>query len=660
MAYETDYREMPNAGAYLMNNYFCPFHAKKLKITTSSVKLIIASALLLLIAHTNAQKETSAEEKFRPLVEDEAFATLNLDSVKWQHPDRVLLPNEDLEHTQGVFRAYEVNLPTAYWGDWPSVACFSNSLVRVVDTRQGQHSEQNLRSIASEYLAKHFPKEWAILQKGEPFTTNPIQQLPYKSGIYEFGWRFISELEDWYCEGRVQVRAIDGKAVGFRVFKGHWPEHKITRTEAEKSVRQCLARYQLKILKVQVGTLDRAVKAPKTVWRVGVTAKDEKNNSILQVKGGLFADAQTGEVMNCETLDWQPINDEMLVKPTFEPVIVAPSWSKQGLTYVSVSSLAGLPDWAATRPQTFLRDTKGQIHYLTSDLESGSFATSALNTGSWFAIQRQRWTYALNLETGAYRILGMPERAGETPTIDPDGKWAIVSGTGRDRNTDMDLLPDDLSTRGELLGNRGRLVSKGDDHHPLFSPDNKWLYFVTSSEANGKVTQALRRIPAELAHTKEVVTLKPTQIETIIPNFAGQVLRLSLFPNGQKLLLQTEKEMLVLSITDKKATPLAPKNLKDAEVNAPITQTRDGWAGPSDNEVTFSGKTTDKDGKIRWRIYSCRFDGSGLKAWTPKENQPVEAYKFPDAPDGKTAIDLAKQWALKEVEFEDYLKRQGG
>ena len=117
--------------------------------------------------------------------------------------------------------------------------------------------------------------------------------------------------------------------------------------------------------------------------------------------------------------------------------------------------------------------------------------------------------------------------------------------------------------------------------------------------------------------------------------------------------------MKLLSIDSKKTTELEFKNLKDFEVNAPITETRDGWAGPSDNEVTFSGKTTDKDKRERWRIYSCRFDGSGLKAWTPKEAEPVDACKFPEAKDGKTAIDLAKEWALREIEFEDYLKRQG-
>lgn len=275
-------------------------------------------------------------------------------------------------------------------------------------------------------------------------------------------------------------------------------------------------------------------------------------------------------------------------------------------------------------------------------------------------IERHGWTYAFDSNTGAYRVLGQPERAGETPTIDAEGKWAIVSGNGRDRNTDLDLLPDDLSARGEALGNRGRLVSKGDDHHPLFSPDGKWLYFVTTTAQKDKVVHALRRIPASLAHTTGVVFLKPEQVETLIPALPGDVQRLSIFPDGQKLLLQAENGMFALSIADKKATPVAPKNLKDAEVgDAAIGATRDGWAGPGDGEVTFSGKTVDKAGKTRWRIYSCRFDGSGLKAWTPKENEPVEAYKFPGAPDGKTAIDLAKTWALKEIEFEDYLKRQG-
>jgi len=77
----------------------------------------------------------------------------------------------------------------------------------------------------------------------------------------------------------------------------------------------------------------------------------------------------------------------------------------------------------------------------------------------------------------------------------------------------------------------------------------------------------------------------------------------------------------------------------DAEVGAPVTDPIDGWAGPTDDRVTFSGQTKDKAGVVRCRIYSCRFDGTDLKAHTSKENTPVEQYLFPQTK--QTAYDMA-------------------
>lgn len=78
-------------------------------------------------------------------------------------------------------------------------------------------------------------------------------------------------------------------------------------------------------------------------------------------------------------------------------------------------------------------------------------------------------------------------------------------------------------------------------------------------------------------------------------------------------------------------------------------------AGPTTSPVKFSGQTTDKQGKVLWRIYSCELDGSGLKAHTPKENRPVPAYEFPN---GKTAYEVAAAWALQEIKVEDALRRK--
>ncbi len=122
--------------------------------------------------------------------------------------------------------------------------------------------------------------------------------------------------------------------------------------------------------------------------------------------------------------------------------------------------------------------------------------------------------------------------------------------------------------------------------------------------------------------------------------------------------MQGRKGMYVLSLEEKKSTPLQWGTLLDAELDgAKIERIQDGWAGPGDERVTFAGYTKAKDGIGRQRIYSCKFDGSDVKAHTPSTNEPVPPYKFPGSE--KTAIDVAKEWALGEIAWDDRRVRLG-
>ena len=629
-------------------------------VSISHFGITVLFVLVLLLPATGNEAAETVKKVWLPILNDHAFVQLNANSINWGANDGdSYVPSELPDHPQGVFRMTNITLwkPKGNEGDKSfSIGCSGNSQIHLINPRSEKYNEQSCREVATGFLKRQFPISQPLLDNGELITTPPKGRLPQDQGLFEFYWKIINIEELWDLEVRVSIREVDAKVTEFTVRKRRLPPFIIPIEQVKKSALQFVTQLnRFSDITLSFGLLDAYTKSPRVVWPVIVRALDAKTR--LRAKGFVYVDAKTSQIVDGEQVTWRFMEEELQNNPSLDSW--SPTWTNQGLIYVSIKYLTTLPDWAPIQPQALLRDNTGQIYYLTLDLQSGSIFTSSLNTGSWLVVQRQRWAYALDFETGTHRILGMPERGGATPTIDPKGKWAVVSGTGRDLNSDLDLLPDDLTARGEQLGIRGRLVSKGDDHHPLFSPDTRWLYFVTTTEQNNKVAHALRRIPAELSHTRSLKKLEPKQIQTIL-TLPGDVQRLSIYPNGQKLLLQSDKGMFALSVADKKATTIAPKNLKDNEVNAPITLTRDGWAGPSDNEVTFSGKTTDKVGKVRWRIYSCRFDGSGLKAWTPKENQPVEAYKFPKAPDSKTAIDLAKQWALKEIEWEDYLRRQGG
>jgi hypothetical protein len=625
--------------------------------TTTSCSWLGAAAQ----AQNKAVNSSAIDLKIKELAEDPALIPLRVVSSKRIYSDSAgtvinIQPVIQSTHADGVIGALDSLL--VFSGTNLLSSLDYSYQVRVPP--QATISREKLATIATTFAQRHFAEFWQAVGEAN------LQENTLASDKTEFTWTRLHQGLTVASLSLI-VRIWDGKIVGINYyFPSDMSPLKATKINPEYARNKIIERAEntnkgkIKNVRVSNLTLRQFGKPAKLSYVARLTATKVQDGSLLRAVDVLdandgsffapyiaFSSAHRNDGVKFTTNDYSPV------------------WLNGLLFFVSQNTLKGMPNWAKFPPQINLLNSRGNHKYLTCDLSRYPNTLNSSASGAWITVVRNDWTYAFNLETGIHRILGMPKRPGETPTIDSDGKWAVVSGTGRDRNSDLDLLPDDLTARGERLGIRGRLVSKGDDHHPLFSPDNKWLYFVTTTAQKDKTTpqgekivSALRRIPAELSHTRGLKTLKLEQIQTIIPNIPSDVSRLSIYSNGQKLLLQTEKGMFNLSVAEKKATPIVPKNLKDVEVNAPITQTRDGWAGPSDNEVTFSGKTTDKAGKVRWRIYSCRFDGTGLKAWTPKENQSVEAYKFPKAPDGKTAIDLAKQWALKEIEWEDYLKRQ--
>lgn len=332
-----------------------------------------------------------------------------------------------------------------------------------------------------------------------------------------------------------------------------------------------------------------------------------------------------------------------------------PIWTKQGLSFISNRKLAGMPSWAVFGPQLFLQNATGQMSYLTSDMAVSPSFASGLSNSSWLAFERAGWTYGLDLNTGDYRVLGQPERRGMTPAIDSSGLWSIIAGTAHGGGN-VDLMADNLK-RGEKLQLRGRLMLReGDEHDPAFSPDGKWLYFISTKEGKEGLTHALRRLPIELAHALELKELQEDQAQTLVASLPDEVRRLSVFPNGERLLLQTRKGMLLVNVADGKVSSLSFNNLKDSELGGlPIEDVTDGWAGPTDDEVTFSGYTKGPNKKEPRRIYSCRFDGSALKAWTSAADVPVSAHKF--SVDKKNALNLAKHWALDEIQFAAEQKR---
>jgi hypothetical protein len=113
-------------------------------------------------------------------------------------------------------------------------------------------------------------------------------------------------------------------------------------------------------------------------------------------------------------------------------------------------------------------------------------------------------------------------------------------------------------------------------------------------------------------------------VRVIIEGLPGMVERMSIFPSGRQLILEIEGEGYLVDISGGRMRALELGEMRDEELGGiKLIDARDFCAGPKEKMVTFSGKSVDAEGKVRWRIYSCRVDGKGLKALTPVREGPV-------------------------------------
>jgi hypothetical protein len=626
----------------------------KLRIKPFISFVICALAVIITasIQTTNAQGEDKQEKNrskevqqyLYPLLHNPLFVGLDWSQpFSWQE-DRyssIRLPRENAEHPEGVFWTH--NMHATIWSKTPiDVSVDGKPDIRVIIPLRVLASGESCTNNALALLKNVYP--W-FFQK-VPLPT-PIIQGPDRKGIWYLEWQRYSRDELPDTRIRAGVRSIDGKVVSFGSSKlvGSW-EHKITPTQAKQKAVQLASKDQA-LAGVEVAGWSINGSGGTRFYDIQLKARDRKSGQVLYLDTNI--NAMTGEV-GTGSEGWQPAEEDRPARFLVNDSL--PVWTKHGLAFVSDRKLAGMPKWAVVPFQLFLQNQEGNLLYLTSDLgELPSFSSvSCLSNSSWLGIEWHGWTYALNLQDGDYRVLGHPERRGTLPSINSDGSWAVVMGTGHSGSTDFDLMPDKLK-RNSPLSLRGRLVMpNADEHHPLFSPDGQWVYFIDSRKEKGQWLHKLQRMHAAAALVSELKRVEQDQVQTIAA-LSEDVERLSIFSDGAQVLLQNRKGMFIVSVPEGKIMPVILKDLRDAELGVIVEDITNGWAGPSDDRVTFSGKTTDKDGKVRRRIYSCRFDGSDLKAHTPKDNEPVPMYKFPGS--DKTAYDLAKEWALNEIKWDD-------
>lgn len=620
------------------------------------------SALLLLVAQAHADVKPNARSNVLPLIKrlanDPLFPKIAPDSFRITTVDNTgsvgeVISQDSQKQAGGVIETQDVVLVFPENGAHIERINVDYS-IRIPP--RSALAESKTRQLALSFARNHLAPFWRV--PGQVVELSNQENTVERTGVRSFRWKKQYKGLDT-ASLSIEMRVWDGKVV--KAFYSSTPEvvsslakAKVTPEEATKKFLQhAQSSGGDKFTNFRVDSLNLLFFGKPSRLSYLARLKAESRREGTPVFAVDVLDATTGKYFS-PILAFGARHQKY--DSNFHVDDRLPVWTKQGLMFVSDRKLAGMPSWAAFGPQLFLQNSTGKLAYLTSDMKVSPQFAAGLSNSSWITVERASWNYALDLSTGSYRVLAHPERPAGQPAVDNAGQWSIVSSTAHS-GTNLDLMPDNLQ-RSEQLGLRGRLVLPlGEEHHPIFSPDDRWIYFITSRQGKEKWTHSLRRIAAEVALTTELKQLEQNQVQTLVAALPAEVQRLSVFPDGKRLLLQTDQGMSVVVVSDGGLSAVLLKNLKDAELGgAAIQEMRDGWAGPTDDRVTFSGRTIDKSGKGRWRIYSCRMDGSGLKAHTSQDNNPVASYKFPAGE--RAALDLAKRWALGEIQFETELRQR--
>lgn len=100
--------------------------------------------------------------------------------------------------------------------------------------------------------------------------------------------------------------------------------------------------------------------------------------------------------------------------------------------------------------------------------------------------------WRINLKTGVEEvILSQPGRSFTTPILSPDGKWLLVTGTsmaekGKKMNTDIFAIRTDGTQFTQLT------YHPGNDLSAIWSPDGKYIYFVSQRGSKNGVYNVWR------------------------------------------------------------------------------------------------------------------------------------------------------------------------
>ena len=328
-----------------------------------------------------------------------------------------------------------------------------------------------------------------------------------------------------------------------------------------------------------------------------------------------------------------------------------PVWGEDGgdLFFLSQRPRPGAPWWR--RVPSIMRTslyrgatecvhapTEGRLRVLS--LADGLVAGSNVERHQLQLLRLREGSY---LERGHY-----PDLHFDQASLSPDGTAIVYSADRRHGDTDIfvDEIDEDLSG---LHRHRRLCRLDGQDHHPVFLGDGTRVCFAHVEHVthqHGEEDLAATSLQVVDA-AKSYWANDPS--DEIVGGFVN-VRRLSVFPDGIRVLVADDSGLWIVDVDTRTRTALSLPELHDPDLpDGPPLTIREPVVSPDGNRFAFSGYRDAGDGEegTGWYIYVCNLDGSDLRRVTPLEDEPVPPYVFPES--GKSAFDVAREIAAERM-----------
>lgn len=582
---------------------------------------------------------------------DSRFVTLGGPLPAW--PDiaakgygSVPLPAEERKQDHGVYWMGTLGASIDVRDGYPAVTAGGTPEIRVAPPSSGPWSLTECRQLATDYAARHFDWFFLLGQIEGPFSRHGPR------GVIDVRWEGADGLGRWSAALAISVRTFDGRVVGFSSsYSRNRPQptggrprrlpldRVLASAQAAVTARLGTAENRrLRVLNYELNLEGEGDEPFHPHYAVTLQVEPPWRGSSQAV---VRLDERSGAPVT--QIDWGPDRSER--PPERLPTLSQPVWVDGRLAVFSDQPLADLPPWASSGGQVLLADDDGRLHYVTEDVRSR--ANRLVAVGPHHLAIRD-WAdpgWLLDVRTGASRSHFRDRLPIGSGSVSPDGRWLVAEG--EDLAGGVELVTVELREGLDRIQRQGWVGIAGDEECPQFSPDGAWLYFI--HWPLGPKGPVLCRLPAAMVRTTGWVKLPPGQPE-VIAAVPREIARYGVFSSGRQALVDGLDGLFVVSAETKDCRELDLGGLVDPDLGRPVTVGDGGWPGPGEARVTFAGWVTDAAGGSHSRVYSCRLDGGDVQAHTPLDLGAAPMYVFPKT--GKTAFELAQEWALAELAYE--------